>query len=70
MEQKVKRSEMVNIILNVFEKTSSWSDEEVASKVLEEIEEYGMLPPPVGIGEEDQWGYLQYENEWETEDEV
>jgi hypothetical protein len=70
MEQKVKRSEMVNIILNVFEKTSSWSDEEVASKVLEKIEEYGMLPPLVGIGEEDQWGYLQYENEWETEDEV
>lgn len=70
MEQKVKRSEMVNIILNVFEKTSSWSDKEVASKVLEEIEQAGMLPPPVGIDEEDQWGYLQYENEWEPEDEL
>ena len=63
----MKRSEMIKYILNVFKHTSAWTDEEVASKVLEEIEQAGMLPPPVGVGEEDEWGYLQYENEWEKE---
>ena len=41
----MKRSEMIDIILNIFEHTSAFSDEEVASKILEELEKAGMLPP-------------------------
>ena len=38
-------------------------------KILDAMEEAGMLPPYVGLGEEDDWGFLDYETKWEDEDE-
>ena len=78
MEQKVKRSEIVDIIfefmrdpelIHSYETGDEIGIRHMASVCLQHIEEAGMLPPTVGTGEEDQWGYLQYENEWESEDE-
>lgn len=43
----MKRSEMVNLIENVWKDTTSYpSDKLVAKKILDEIEKAGMLPPP------------------------
>ena len=40
-----------------------------AKAVLDFMEDAGMLPPPVGVGEEDDWGYFSYEYYWEGNDE-
>ena len=46
------------------------SIEEVVDGLLFFFEEAGMLPPFVGVGEKDDWGYLDYDYKWEDEDEV
>lgn len=64
----MKRSEMITMLSGLLRNAElGGSYKKRAESILEFIEEAGMLPPPVGIGEEDQWGYLQYENEWEKE---
>lgn len=41
----------------------------LANELLDMIEGFDMLPPPVGVGEEDEYGFLDYEFKWEPEDE-
>lgn len=61
----MKRSEMVEKLANKLTFTDTPYD--IAESLLEFIEEAGMVPPAIGIGEEDKWGYLIYENKWEDE---
>ena len=66
----MKRSEMLKNLEYVIEDylgSKINHPDVLAELILTEVERADMLPPPVGIGEEDQWGYLQYENEWEKE---
>lgn len=75
----MKRSDMVKIGITRLKKIAnnplcniSLQEDDykfLASSLLNCYEETGMLPPSVGIGKEDRWGYLHYENEWEDEDE-
>lgn len=70
----MKRSEMIEKLHNsLVGKFIPYYNPEFNDKIeelLTEIEESGMLPPFVGVGEEDDWGFLDYENKWEPEDET
>ena len=66
---KMKRSEMIQIMMNVFEcdsDDSRWMSEHNADRVLRAMEEAGMIPPYI-----DKWieGHLCTENKWEPENE-
>ena len=72
----MKRSEMLQIMLdaqfNPPERISNMHDGgqqmvQMVYHLLDVIEEAGMLPPSVGVGEQDEYGYLNYETEWEEE---
>ena len=62
----MKRSEMVNKTLKKLD-VDSFEDRVNVSNILRAFEELGMLPPSVGVGERDEYGYLNYETEWEEE---
>ena len=79
----MKRSEMVEIGERIIKllRSKDWTSSEISSKILEEFEEAGMIPPTyvrrLNVDELDELGannigfYLGYEhiNEWEPEDE-
>lgn len=72
----MKRSDMIDIIVSWLKentdtdkKQSTYGIRIDANDLLSGLERAGMLPPPIGIGEEDDWGYLDYKYEWELEDE-
>jgi len=61
----MKKSDAINIIRkHLFE----WGTEELATEILTDLIEAGMTPGFVGVGEKDDWGYLDYECKWEEED--
>ena len=43
------------------------SQSDYFTELLEMLEQEGMLPPSIEVGEKDEWGYLQYENKWEKD---
>lgn len=66
----MKRSRMLKLIETVlYENIGSYCGHGVEKEILEAIEKVGMLPPSVGIGDEDEWGYMDYINKWESEEE-
>lgn len=66
----MKRSEALKKIRDYNNVLDPYDDREFEEQILTFIEDViGMLPPPVGIGEEDEWGHLDYEFKWEPEDE-
>ena len=66
----MRRSDMVKVIEKAMRCwNGAYYNQSLESHILEYIEEAGMLPPAVGVDEEDDWGYLQYEYKWEPEDE-
>lgn len=64
----MKRSDFIKKVLK-HGKNTVFVDEAIVERTLEIFEDLGMLPPFVGTGEKDDWGYLEYENKWEDEHE-
>ncbi len=72
----MKRSEMLELIKNIWANSTSWrSDDIVAEKILRTIEEAGMLPPgylkPIPFHEDKQYplvpgDFLNEKGEWCT----
>ena len=71
----MKKSEMLNVMLRSYTKPVPYHDDGGIQlqwkliRLLEDMVKAGMLPPDVGVGEEDDYGYIEYINEWEPEDE-
>jgi len=65
----MKKSDFIKKVLKS-RKNTVFVNEEQVSNSLEIFESLGMLPPYVGLGEEDDWGFLDYESKWENEDEA
>ena len=65
----MKRSEMILKLKSFLEDVIIMDNGTWLSKeILDILEEAGMMPPSVGVGEKDDWGYLNYENKWEEDE--
>ena len=64
----MKKSDFIEKVLK-HDKNTVFVSKAIVERTLEIFEDLGMLPPFTGVGEKDDWGYLDYENKWEPEDE-
>lgn len=66
----MKRSEMINILSKLLndERCLKSSNEWLGEKILNIIEEAGMLPPTIWIAEKDDYPASYDVNEWEDEE--
>jgi len=54
--------EMISFVNSIPEGASEYHKMDM---LLSRMERLGMLAPAVGVGEEDDWGFLDYKYEWE-----